>query len=39
MRIDKVRTSYDDQIAPGPLARLTGNLLGWNLVVRGSKRR
>lgn len=38
MRIDKLRTSYDEQIAPGPLARLTGNLLGWNLVVRGRKR-
>jgi SAM-dependent methyltransferase len=36
LRIDKVRTSYDEQIA-GPLARLTGNLLGWNLVVRGVK--
>jgi len=36
LRIDKVRTSYDDQIA-GPLARMTGDLLGWNLVVRGRK--
>ena len=36
LRIDKVRTSYDEQIA-GPLARLTGNLLGWNLVFRGRK--
>ena len=36
LRIDKVRTSYDDQIA-GPLARMTGNLLGWNLVARGQK--
>jgi ubiquinone/menaquinone biosynthesis C-methylase UbiE len=37
LRIDKVRTSYDDQIAPGPVARLTGDLLGWNLVIRGRK--
>jgi SAM-dependent methyltransferase len=37
LRIDKVRTSYDEQIAPGPLARLTGDLLGWNLVVRGRR--
>ena len=37
LRIDKVRTSYDEQIAPGPIARLTGNLLGWNLVIRGRK--
>jgi SAM-dependent methyltransferase len=37
LRIDKVRTSYDERVA-GPLARLTGNLLGWNLVVRGRKR-
>ena len=36
LRLDKVRTSYDEQIA-GPLARLTGNLLGWNLVIRGRK--
>jgi len=36
LRIDKVRTSYDEQIA-GPAARLTGNLLGWNLVIRGRK--
>ena len=36
LKIDKVRTSYDDQIA-GPLARLTGDALGWNLVVRGRK--
>lgn len=34
LRIDKVRTSYDERIA-GPLGRLTGGLLGWNLVVRG----
>jgi len=38
LRIDKVRTSYDDQIAPSPLARLTGDALGWNLVIRGRKR-
>jgi ubiquinone/menaquinone biosynthesis C-methylase UbiE len=37
LRIDKVRTSYDEQIAPGPVAKLTGNLLGWNLVIRGRK--
>jgi SAM-dependent methyltransferase len=37
IRIDKVRTAYDGQIA-GPLARLTGNALGWNLVIRGRKR-
>jgi ubiquinone/menaquinone biosynthesis C-methylase UbiE len=36
LRIDKVRTSYDDQIA-GPLARVTGDRLGWNLVARGQK--
>jgi ubiquinone/menaquinone biosynthesis C-methylase UbiE len=36
LRIDKIRTSYDDQIA-GPVARLTGDLLGWNLVIRGRK--
>jgi hypothetical protein len=32
--IDKVRTSDDEQITPGPIARLTGDALGWNLVVR-----
>jgi ubiquinone/menaquinone biosynthesis C-methylase UbiE len=37
LRIDKVRTAYDEQIAPGPLARLTGNLFGWDLVVRGRR--
>jgi SAM-dependent methyltransferase len=37
LRIDKVRTSYDEQITPGPIARLTGDTLGWNLVVRGVK--
>lgn len=34
VRVDKVATSYDGQIA-GPLARLTGDRLGWNLVIRG----
>ena len=37
LRIDKVRTSYDEQIAPGPIARMTGDALGWNLVVRGRR--
>jgi ubiquinone/menaquinone biosynthesis C-methylase UbiE len=37
LRIDKVRTSYDEQIAPGPVARSTGDVLGWNLVVRGRR--
>jgi ubiquinone/menaquinone biosynthesis C-methylase UbiE len=36
LRVDKVATAYDRQIA-GPLARLTGNALGWQLVVRGRK--
>jgi len=36
LRIDKVATAYDRQIA-GPLARLTGDRLGWNLVVSGHK--
>jgi hypothetical protein len=36
LRVDKVTTAYDRQIA-GPLARLTGNALGWQLVVRGRK--
>jgi SAM-dependent methyltransferase len=34
--IDKVLTTYDRQMA-GPLARVTGNRLGWNLVVRGRR--
>jgi ubiquinone/menaquinone biosynthesis C-methylase UbiE len=34
VRIDQVLTTYDRQMA-GPLARATGNRLGWNLVVRG----
>jgi hypothetical protein len=37
LRIDKVRTSYDEQMTRGPLARLTGDTLGWNLVIRGRK--
>ena len=36
LRIDKVSTIYDHQIA-GPLARLTGDRLGWQLVIRGRK--
>jgi ubiquinone/menaquinone biosynthesis C-methylase UbiE len=36
LRIDKVGTAYDRQISRG-LARLTGNRLGWFLVVRGRK--
>jgi SAM-dependent methyltransferase len=36
LRIDKVLTAYDRQLA-GPLARISGGLLGWQLVVRGSK--
>jgi ubiquinone/menaquinone biosynthesis C-methylase UbiE len=35
-RIDQVSTVYDRQIA-GPLARLTGDRLGWHLVIRGRK--
>jgi SAM-dependent methyltransferase len=34
VRIDQVLTTYDRQMA-GPLARVMGNRLGWNLVVRG----
>ena len=37
VRVDKVATSYDGQIA-GPLARLSGDRLGWNLVIRGRTR-
>jgi ubiquinone/menaquinone biosynthesis C-methylase UbiE len=37
LRVDKVGTAYDRQISRG-LARLTGNKLGWFLVVRGRKR-
>jgi SAM-dependent methyltransferase len=36
LRIDKVGTAYDRQIA-GPLARLTGDRLGWEFVIRGRK--
>jgi ubiquinone/menaquinone biosynthesis C-methylase UbiE len=36
IRIDKVLTAYDRQIA-GLLARVTGDALGWQLVVRGRK--
>ncbi|TMK77755.1 MAG: class I SAM-dependent methyltransferase [Actinobacteria bacterium] len=36
LRIDKVATAYDRQLA-GPLARLTGNRLGWQFVIRGRK--
>jgi ubiquinone/menaquinone biosynthesis C-methylase UbiE len=36
LRVNKVVTAYDRQIA-GPLARLTGNALGWQLVVRARK--
>jgi SAM-dependent methyltransferase len=34
--VDKVATAYDRQMA-GPLVGLTGNSLGWNLVVRGRR--
>src|SRR5918992_205286 len=36
LRVDKILTAYDRQIA-GPLARLSGGLLGWQFVVRGRK--
>ncbi|HMI99764.1 MAG TPA: class I SAM-dependent methyltransferase [Gaiellaceae bacterium] len=36
LRIDKVATVYDRQLA-GPLARLTGDRLGWQYVIRGRK--
>jgi SAM-dependent methyltransferase len=36
VRVDQVSTSYDTQMV-GPLARLTGDRLGWNLVVRGRR--
>jgi SAM-dependent methyltransferase len=38
VRIDQVSTSYDRQMV-GPLARVTGDRLGWNLVVRGRRAR
>jgi ubiquinone/menaquinone biosynthesis C-methylase UbiE len=34
LRIDRVATPYDRRVA-GPLARVTGGLLGWFIVVRG----
>ena len=34
--IDKIVTAYDRQIT-GPLARLTGDRLGWQFVIRGRK--
>jgi SAM-dependent methyltransferase len=36
LRVDKVQTPYDRAWA-GPLARLSGNRLGWFSVVRGRK--
>jgi ubiquinone/menaquinone biosynthesis C-methylase UbiE len=36
LRIDKLTTAYDRQIA-GPLARLSGDHLGWEYVIRGRK--
>jgi ubiquinone/menaquinone biosynthesis C-methylase UbiE len=36
LRIDKVSTAYDRQIARS-LARLTGDRLGWQFVIRGRK--
>jgi hypothetical protein len=36
LRIDKLSTAYDRQIAR-PLARLTGDRLGWEFVIRGRK--
>ncbi|MEP6910793.1 MAG: class I SAM-dependent methyltransferase [Actinomycetota bacterium] len=36
LAIDKVATAYDREMV-GPLSRLTGNRLGWNLVVRGRR--
>jgi len=38
LRVDQVATSYDRQMV-GPLARLTGDRLGWNLVIRGRRAR
>jgi hypothetical protein len=37
LRVDKVSTPYDRQWA-GPLARVTGDRLGWFMVARGRKR-
>ena len=36
LTIDKVATAYDREMV-GPLSPLTGNRLGWNLVVRGRR--
>jgi SAM-dependent methyltransferase len=36
LRVDRVGTPYDRKVA-GPLASLTGNKLGWFMVVRGRK--
>lgn len=36
LRIHKVQTAYDRQIA-GPLARVTRDALGWQLVIQGRK--
>jgi hypothetical protein len=36
LTIDKVATAYDHRIA-GPLGRVGGDRLGWNLVVRARK--
>jgi ubiquinone/menaquinone biosynthesis C-methylase UbiE len=36
LRIEQVATAYDRQLA-GPLARITGDRLGWHLVIRGRK--
>jgi ubiquinone/menaquinone biosynthesis C-methylase UbiE len=36
LTVEKVATAYDRQMA-GRLAGLTGNVLGWNLVVRGRR--
>ncbi len=38
LRIDRLATPYDRRVA-GPLATLTGALLGWFLVARGAKPR
>ena len=36
LRIEKVATAYDRQLA-GPVARATGDRLGWHFVIRGRK--
>ncbi len=38
LRLEKVATKYDRDVA-GPLVKLSGNLLGWFMVVRGRKER